>query len=81
MYTGTAILPVRFYSDVEGHYECTVTLRSSHDVRVLVIEATVLAQGRHAQLEFNTHAMQPITQDIPLVSIAIVLTCLYTYIV
>lgn len=65
---GTAVLPVQFYSEVEGQYECFIMLRSNHDIRVLVIETTVLARGRHAHLEFNTHAMQPITQDIPLVN-------------
>ena len=73
---GVAILPLRFCSEVEGQYECFITLRSGHDVRVLVIETTVLAKGRHAHLEFNTHAMQPITQDIPLVSL---LCLLFTY--
>lgn len=66
--TGSAVLPVRFHAEEEGQYECHVILRSQHDVRVLVIESTVMARGRHAQLEFSTPAMQTLTQDIPLVS-------------
>ena len=66
--SGSAVLPVRFHAEEEGQYECHVTLRSQHDVRVLVIESTVMARGRHAQLEFSTPAMQPLTQDIPIVS-------------
>lgn len=65
---GTAILPVLFYSDEDGQYECHVVLRSNYDVRVLVIETTVLARGRHAHLQFDTHALQSVTQDIPLVN-------------
>ena len=65
---GSAVLPVEFHAEEEGQYECHVVLRSEHDIRVLVIESTVMARGRHAELQFNTPAMQPLTQDIPLVS-------------
>ena len=65
---GRAILPVRFHADEEGQYECHVVLQSEHDIRVVVIESTVLAQGRHAELEFKTPAMQPLMQELPLVS-------------
>ena len=64
---GAGILPVEFCAENEGQYECHVVLRSKYDVRILVIESTVLARGRHAQLEFHTSAMQSVTQDIPLV--------------
>ena len=65
--SSSAVLPVSFHCDKEGHLECHIVLRCKHDVRVLVIEATVLARGRHAELELRTPAMQPLTQDIPLV--------------
>ena len=70
---GSAVLPVRFHAEEEGQYECHVVLRSQHDIRVLVIEGTVMARGRHAQLEFSTPAMQPLTQEIPLVRFTCVL--------
>ena len=65
----SAILPIEFRSEVPGQYECHITLRSKHDVRVYIIEATVLEKGRYATLEFNTRATEPITQHIPIVSI------------
>jgi hypothetical protein len=45
-----------------------VVLRSAHDVRVLIVESTVLVRGRGAWLEFTTAATQPLTQDIPIVN-------------
>ena len=66
--SGTAVLPVCFRAEEPGQYECYVTLSSAHDVRVLIIESTVMARGRFAELELCTAAMQPLTQDIPLVS-------------
>lgn len=65
---GTAILPVEFLAEEEGQYECHVVLRSEHDIRVLVIESTAMARGRHPVLEFCTPAMQPLIQEIPLVN-------------
>ena len=64
-----ATLPVQFHAEEPGQYECRVTLSSAHDVRVFIIECTVMARGRQAQLEFTTTAMQPILQDIPIVSL------------
>ena len=65
---GCVVLPVRFHADEEGQYECHVVLQSEYDIRVLVIESTVHARGRDAELEFKTPAMQPLLQEIPLVS-------------
>ena len=65
---GAARFPVQFIADVPGQYECHVVLVSAHDVRMFIIECTVLARGTQAQLEFTTTAMQPLTQDIPIVS-------------
>ena len=65
---GVARLPVRFHSEEPGQYECHLILASAHDVRVFIIESTVMARGQCAELEFTTTAMQPLTQDIPLVS-------------
>ena len=64
---GSAVLPVKFLTDEEGQYECHVVLRSEYDVRVVVIESTVMARGRHAELEFRTPALKPLLQEIPLV--------------
>lgn len=36
-------------------------------MRIIVVEATVIAEGRLAQIEFKTTAIQPLTQNIPLV--------------
>jgi len=65
---GCVVLPVRFHADEEGQYECHMVLQSEYDIRVLVIESTVQARGRDAELEFKTPAMQPLLQEIPLVS-------------
>ena len=64
---GRSILPFQFFSEDEGHYRCEVVLTSRHEVRVLNVEVTVTARGRHALLELHTPALQPLTQDIPLV--------------
>ena len=66
--TKSVALPIRFHAEDPGQYECYVTLSSAHDVRVFVIESTVMARGRFAELELCTAALQPLTQDIPLVS-------------
>ena len=65
---GVVQFPVQFHAEEPGQYECRVMLTSAHDVRVFIIESTVMARGRYAELEFTTTAMQPLTQDIPLVS-------------
>lgn len=66
--SNTAVLPVWFQAEEPGQYECYITLSSAHDIRVFIIESTVMARGRLAELELCTAAMQPLTQDIPLVS-------------
>lgn len=65
---GVARFPVRFHAEESGQYECHLILTSAHDVRVFIIESTVMVRGQCAELEFTTTAMQPLTQDIPLVS-------------
>lgn len=65
----SAVLPIEFRAEVPGQYECHITLRSKYDVRVYIIEATVLEKGRYATLEFDTRATEPITQQIPIVRI------------
>ena len=64
---GSAVIPLRFSAESEGQYECCLVLKSPLDVRVLIIECTVLAASRHTEVEFNTKAMVPLTQEIPLV--------------
>ena len=63
-----ALLPVQFQAKEPGQYECHMVLTSTHDIRVFVIESTVMAQGSLAELEFCTAALKPLTQEIPLVS-------------
>ena len=65
---GCVVLPVRFHADDEGQYECHVISQSEYDIWVVVIERTVQVRGRDAELEFKTPAMQPLLQEIPLVS-------------
>jgi hypothetical protein len=65
---GVMRFPVQFCAEKPGQYECHVTLTSPHDVRVFIIESTVMARGWHAQLEFTIAAMQSLTQDIPIVN-------------
>ena len=60
---------VEFVSESPGQFECRVVLRSAREVRVFIIESTVLERGREVSLEFTTTAMQPLTQDIPIVSL------------
>jgi hypothetical protein len=62
-----ARLPVEFTCDHEGHYPITVVMSSPHDVRVYQLGVTVIDKGRQAELEMKTHAMNQITQRIPLV--------------
>ena len=65
---GVGRLAVEFMSEEVGQFECQVVLRSPHDVRVFIIESTVMERGSEVELEFTTTAMQPLTQDIPIVS-------------
>lgn len=63
----SAVVPIVFGADIPGQYECHITLQSKYDVRVYIIEATVLEKGRYATLEFDTRATEPIIQQIPIV--------------
>ncbi|CAI8033560.1 Cilia- and flagella-associated protein 47, partial [Geodia barretti] len=65
---GVGRCTVGFVSEESGQFECRVVLRSSREVRVFIIESTVLERCREVQLEFTTTAMQPLTQDIPIVN-------------
>ncbi len=62
-----ATVPVRFHAEFEGQYEFHLVLKSTYDVRVVIVESTVLSTDKHTELEFNTKALLPLTQDIPLV--------------
>ena len=42
-------------------------MKSGYDVRIIVIEATVTSEEQLTQIEFRTQAIQPLTQNIPLV--------------
>lgn len=64
---GSSVLPVHFFADKEGQFECRVALKSGYDLRTLYIEATVTAEERFTQIEFCTQAIQPLTQNIPVV--------------
>ena len=66
--SGSAILPVQFYADKEGQYECHLYLKSGYDLRTIIIEATVTAEQRVTEIEFRTQAIQSLTQNIPVVS-------------
>ena len=71
---GSAVLPVDFCAEKEGQYECHLVLRSEYDVRTFVVESTVMALENATELEFHTPAMQPVTQEIPVVSLCVVLS-------
>lgn len=66
--TDTATVLVKFHAEFEGQYECHLVLKSMYDVRVIIIESTVLSTDKHTELEFSTKALLPLTQNIPLVS-------------
>lgn len=65
---GSTVLPVHFQADKEGHYECRVLVKSGYDLRIIYIESTVSAKEKIIQIEFNTQAIRPLTQNIPVVS-------------
>ena len=65
--TDVATVPVKFHAEFEGQYECHLVLKSMYDVRVVIIESTVFSTDKHTELEFNTKALLPLTQNIPLV--------------
>ena len=66
-----SILPMEFVAEEEGHYSCEVVLASRYDVRVYNVEVTVLGRGRCAVMEMRTAALQPLTQEIPLVCVCV----------
>ncbi|XP_075446373.1 cilia- and flagella-associated protein 47 isoform X3 [Ascaphus truei] len=59
-------LPVRFVPDKPGRYPCKILLRSSHDVRVYMIECVVNSTSIETELEFITPACEAVIQDIPI---------------
>ena len=61
------MIPIGFHAESEGQYECRLVVQSPFDIRVLIIESTVLAASRHTEVEFKTKAMMSLTQEIPLV--------------
>lgn len=65
--TDVATVPVKFHAEFEGQYECHLVLKSMYDVRVVIVESTVFSTDKHIELEFNTKALLPLTQNIPLV--------------
>lgn len=64
----TGLLPLVLHPKAAGVYPCKIVLRSSKDVRVYHLEATVLEEGIAKTLEFVAPARQAITQDIPVVN-------------
>lgn len=65
--TDVATVPIKFHAEFEGQYECHLVLKSMYDIRVVIVESTVLSTDKHTELEFNTKALLPLTQNIPLV--------------
>lgn len=64
---GYLAFPVEFHGTVAGQYECHIMMKSGYDIRTVVVECTVLNEGQIAQIEFKTKAIQPLTQNIPMV--------------
>lgn len=64
----TISLPVTFQPKGPGHYPCTITLKSAHDIRVYQLECTVTPEGSALELEFTSPAHQSVSQDIPVVN-------------
>jgi hypothetical protein len=64
----TGLLPLSLHPKAAGVYPCKIVLRSSKDVRVYHVEATILEEGIARSLEFVAPARQSITQDIPIVN-------------
>ena len=70
-YTGNIVFPIWFHADTEGQYECRVLLKSGYDLRTIFIEATVSSEETITVIEFHTRAIQPLTQNIPVVSMVL----------
>jgi len=67
LFLGSGKFPVKFSCSTEGQYECHILLKSGLDIRLLVIEATVIPSNSQAQVAFKTNATIPLTQQIPVV--------------
>lgn len=67
----TVPLPVTFQPSGPGHYPCRIVLKSAHDMRVYQLECTVTSAGSALELEFTSPTHQSVTQDIPVVSVAV----------
>lgn len=65
--SGSALLPIHFYADRAGQYECHLYLKSGYDIRTIIVEATVTSEQRVTEIEFRTQAIQSLTQNIPVV--------------
>ena len=61
------MLPVQFCANTSGQHECQILIKSGYDLRTIIIEATVSSKERHTWIEFHTQAIQPLTQNIPVV--------------
>ncbi|XP_071992034.1 cilia- and flagella-associated protein 47 isoform X2 [Engystomops pustulosus] len=60
------LLPMKFVPEKPGCYTCKILLRSSHDVRVFMIECVVNPCSAETELEFITPACEALIQDIPI---------------
>ncbi|XP_075056414.1 cilia- and flagella-associated protein 47 [Mixophyes fleayi] len=58
--------PVKFVPGKPGRYPCKILLRSSHDVRVYMIECVVNPNSTETEFEFITPASEALIQDIPI---------------
>lgn len=65
---GFISIPLKFCPLGPGHYPCKILLTSNYDVRVYYIEGVVNEDQPEATFEFETPALEPLTQNIPLVS-------------
>ncbi|KAM9320035.1 LOW QUALITY PROTEIN: cilia- and flagella-associated protein 47 [Gastrophryne carolinensis] len=62
--------PVKFVPAKPGRYPCKILLRSSHDVRVYMIECVVNPSSAETEFEFITPAGEALIQDIPISNIS-----------
>lgn len=65
---GFISIPLKFFPLGPGHYPCKILLTSTYDVRVYCIEGVVNEDRPDATFEFVTPALEPLTQNIPIVS-------------
>ncbi|XP_056412134.1 cilia- and flagella-associated protein 47 isoform X3 [Hyla sarda] len=63
------LFPLKFVPEKPGRYTCKILLRSSHDVRVFMIECVVNPCSTETELEFITPACEALIQDIPISNI------------